>query len=102
MHKPYLKFLQDIQDTQQVTNAHCKRNIPVSAISPASPDMYEKCSGGGPAWGAAYTILLHYVTQYYADTDTLRRFWPGVETYLDSLITMADGGLLTESTYGDW
>lgn len=64
--------------------------------------MVAACRDGGPAWGAAYTILLSYVTRYFADVDTLRRFWPGVVEYLDSLEKMANGGLLTASTYGDW
>lgn len=37
MHAPYVKYLQDIADTQRATNARCKRNVAVSAISPAYP-----------------------------------------------------------------
>eukprot|EP00935_MAST-01C_sp_MAST-1C-sp1_P000365 g365.t1 len=102
MHALYVKFLRDIADTQRVTNAMCKRNVPVSAISPAYPGMYEKCADGGPAWGAGYTILLTFVVRYYADMDTLRTFWPGVVLYMDSLEGLAKGALLNTSTYGDW
>jgi hypothetical protein len=102
MNGAYEKYLTDVSDTQNATNKHCNSSVPVSAISPAYPGMYKKCSAGGPAWGAAYTILASHLSTYYEDDSAVRALYPGVKAYIESLISEANGSLLTISQFGDW
>jgi hypothetical protein len=64
--------------------------------------MYHTCKAGGPAWSAAYTILLSYMSTYYADDSVVREYYPGVREYVDSIIKEAKGKLFTTSQFGDW
>lgn len=105
MAASYAKYVRDIRDTQARTAVVCTgQNLPVSAISPAYPGMLDDCKGGGPAWGAGYTLLVDYLVRYYDDIATLRESYLGMKAYLSSLRDLAahTGGLLTESVYGDW
>eukprot|EP00054_Salpingoeca_dolichothecata_P020027 m.125506 g.125506 ORF g.125506 m.125506 type:complete len:844 (-) comp23469_c0_seq1:163-2694(-) len=99
----YTKWLRDIADAQNTRNTVTGQNAMIPDIVPADPKQVNG-TNGGPAWGAAYVIIVDYVARYFDDIRIVETHYDSLKRYVNSLtaIAKASQGLLEASVYGDW
>ncbi len=90
-HMPlfWTKWVNDIADAQHEDGA-----VPDVAPSYAFDQS-------DPAWGGNYPILVWYLHQYYGDTRIVEQHYAGMKKWIDYLVSIAHGHLVTDGHYGD-
>ena len=109
----YRKWLNDIGDAQATFRQQCETqlfaNRPTHAVCdcffdnctgevpPAAPWYQHGYHGGqdpkdnltmpgtDPAWGMAFVSISHHLLTWYADTEAVRRHYPGLQQYIQYL-----------------
>ena len=87
----YTKFLQDIQDAQGEDGS----------VPDTVPHVWGS-NPGDPMWSAAYPIILRDIYRHTGDITLLKKHYPSVKRYVDSLEREAPDGILARNNYGDW
>ncbi len=88
----YVKYLQDIMDSQRDDGS-------VSDVVPPYWPLYP----ADPAWGTAYVVLAWEMYRYYGDLDVLKHHYSSLKKYVDHLIAKeGEDGLVNFNKYGDW
>jgi alpha-L-rhamnosidase len=81
----YTSFILQIHDSQDPVTGSTQDCVPWYGRGFQPSD---------PAWGAAYTLLADWLGTYYDDSVIFERHYAGLTAHLDSLIKMAQGGLV--------
>lgn len=88
----YVKYLQDIKDSQ-------KEDGSLSDVVPPYWPLYP----ADPAWGTAYIVLAWEMYRYYKDLDLLKEHYESMKKYVEHLQSREeDNGLVNFIKYGDW
>jgi alpha-L-rhamnosidase len=90
-HMPlfWTKWVNDIADAQHEDGA-------VPDVAPTYA-----FNQSDPAWGGNYPILVWYLHQYYGDRRIVEEHYDGMKKWIDYLVSIADGHLITDGHYGD-
>ena len=81
----HAKWINDLGDEQRPTGQ-------LPGIVPTSGWGYTW--GNGPAWDSAFLLIPYYMYVYYGDTDSFRRHYDGMKSYVDFLGTRAKDGIV--------
>ena len=92
MKESYLKWLDDIVDTQRPNGAVC-------CIAPTCGWGYQW--GSGATWDAALFVLPWNIYRFTGDISVISRYYPAMEAYLAFLETQSDNDIFTNGL-GDW
>lgn len=88
----YLKYLDDIVDTQRPNGAIC-------CIAPTCGWGYQW--GSGATWDATLFVLPWNIYRFTGDLGVIRRYYPAMENYLEFLETQSDNDIFLNGL-GDW
>ncbi len=87
----YLKWMQDIADSQDIYTGHVQHTAPFYG------------GGGGPGgWGGAMVIVPYAFYKHYGDISVLEKYYPNMLMYLDYLESKSDNGLVMREELGGW
>lgn len=87
----YLKWMQDIADSQDVFGGHVQHTAPFYG------------GGGGPGgWGGAIVFVPYQFYLHYGDKSVLEKYYPNMLKYLLYMETHSEGGLVVRSEKGGW
>lgn len=92
MKESYLKYLDDIVDTQRPNGA-------ISCIAPTCGWGYQW--GSGTTWDATLFVLTWNLYRFTGDISVISRYYPAMEAYIAFLETQTDNDIFTNGL-GDW
>lgn len=87
----YEKWIRDIADCQDVASGHVQHTAPFFG------------GGGGPGgWGCAMVVVPYAYYRIYGDTSILKKYYPNMLKYIESMQTFCDGGLVVREREKGW
>lgn len=87
----YLKWLDDISDSQDIFTGHVEHTAPFYG------------GGGGPGgWGGAAVFVPYSFYEFYGDKDVLKKYYPNMLLYLDYMEAHSENGLVTSEEKEGW
>ncbi len=87
----YLKWMQDIADSQDIYNGRVENTAPFYG------------GGGGPGgWGGAIVFVPYTFYKHYGDEAVLKKYYPNMLKYLSYLRSRSENSLVVRSEEGSW
>ncbi len=87
----YIKWLDDIADSQDIFTGHVEHTAPFYG------------GGGGPGgWGGAAVFVPYNFYDFYGDREVLEKYYPNMLLYLDYMEAHTENGLVTSEEKGGW
>ncbi len=87
----YKKWIADIADSQDINTGHVQHTAPFYG------------GGGGPGgWGSAIVFVPYYHYKLYKDKSILTKYFPNMLSWLKSMQSFSNNGLIIKEIEGGW